>query len=293
MDTSWQLIADSGSTKTTWCLISEDRQTVLHTPGISPYFLSREQILASLKTEVIPGLGLPVSAIREIHYYGTGLGDAANRQLLQGILETLFPGSTVFTSDDLQGAARALCGREKGIACILGTGSNSCYYDGGKVASNNPGLGFILGDEGSGAFLGKKVIQYYLYHTFDQELCEAFDLQYQTNKSEILDKVYRQPVPNRYLASFAHFLDEHRGHFMVENILEDGLNEFFFTHIVKYPECWEYPIHFTGGVAWAFRDVIHSLCMAYELQQGRILKAPIEGLAAFHNTQSKTGPGKI
>lgn len=293
MDTSWQLIADSGSTKTTWCLVSKDRKTELRTQGISPYFLSREQILASLKTEVIPKLEVPVAAIREVHYYGTGLGDPANRQLLQQILETVFPQSAVFTCNDLEGAARALCGREKGIACILGTGSNSCYYDGGKVVANNPGLGFILGDEGSGAFLGKKVIQYYLYHTFDQELSEAFDLQYRTHKSEILDHVYRQPVPNRYLASFTHFLGAHRGHFMVENILEDGLNEFFFTHIVKYPECWEYPIHFTGGVAWAFRDVIGALCKAYELQEGRILKAPIEGLVAFHAAESKIDPGKI
>jgi N-acetylglucosamine kinase-like BadF-type ATPase len=292
-DTPWQLIADSGSTKTTWCVVSRDASTELHTQGISPYFLTRDQILDILETEVAPKLGVPATSIREVHYYGTGLGAPANRQMLTEVLETTFPAAGVFAGDDLLGAARALCGRDKGVACILGTGSNSCFYDGSQIVANNPGLGFILGDEGSGAVLGRKVIQYYLYHTFDEELSGAFDRKYQTTKSEILDKVYRKPFPNRYLASFSHFLNAYRGHFMIENILEDGLNDFFFTHVVKYPGCWEYPVHFTGGVAWAFRDVIASLCDSYELQLGHILKAPIEGLVAYHRAGSAPEGGKI
>lgn len=287
MNTSWQLIADSGATKTTWCILSADRKKMVRTQGISPYFLSREQIRHLLEKELIPKMGVPAASIGKVYYYGTGLGDPHNRRLLKSILQAAFPGSDVFTDHDLMGAARALCGREKGIACILGTGSNSCYYNGRKVAANNPGLGFILGDEGSGAFLGKKLVQYYLYHTFDAELAQAFDLQYQTDKNEILDKVYHQPYPNRYLAAFSRFLSLHRGHFMIENIIEDGLNEFFFHHICKYAESWKYPIHFTGGVAWAFRDVVRGLCRTYELQAGTILKAPMEGLVAFHRAETE------
>ena len=184
---------------------------------------------------------------------------------------------------DLLGAARALCKDEKGIACILGTGCNSCYYDGKKVVKNSPGLGYVLGDEGSGAYLGKKVLQYYLYKTFDEELMFAFEKKYNTDVDEILNRVYKQPQPNRYLASFALFLAENRNHYMIENIIEDGLNDFFFTHLCKYRESWLYPVHFTGSIAFGFKDVIKSLCNSYEMELGNIIKQPIDGLVHYHN----------
>jgi N-acetylglucosamine kinase-like BadF-type ATPase len=183
---------------------------------------------------------------------------------------------------DILGAARALCKKEKGIACILGTGSNSCYYNGSKIIRNSPGLGYVLGDEGSGASLGKKVIQYYLYNTFDEELRARFDAKYVTTSQEILDNVYKKPLPNRYLASFALFLAENRGHYMIENIIEDGLNDFFFQHVCKYGESWKYPIHFVGGIAHGFQDVIRDMAEAYGLETGTILNAPMDGLVAFH-----------
>ena len=180
------------------------------------------------------------------------------------------------------GAARALCKNEKGIACILGTGCNSCYYNGKKVIKNSPGLGYVLGDEGSGAYLGKKVLQHYLYNTFDEELMFAFDKKYNTNADEILNHVYKQPQPNRYLASFAIFLSENRHHYMIENIIEDGLNDFFFTHLRKYHESWLYPIHFTGSIAYGFKDVIASLCNSYEMELGNIIKQPMDELVKYH-----------
>jgi N-acetylglucosamine kinase-like BadF-type ATPase len=145
-------------------------------------------------------------------------------------------------------------------------------------------LGYVLGDEGSGAYLGRKVLQYFLYNTFDEDLRARFDATYVTNASEILDHVYKQPLANRYLASFALFLAENRGHFMVENIVEDGLNDFFFQHIIKYREAWTHPVHFVGGVAWGFRDVVKDLCGNYELTLGAILKNPMEGLLDYHAT---------
>jgi N-acetylglucosamine kinase-like BadF-type ATPase len=180
-------------------------------------------------------------------------------------------------------AARAVCGTEKGIACILGTGSNSCYYDGKKIIKNSPGLGYVLGDEGSGAYLGKKVIQYYLYGTFDDELRGRFDLTYMTNAAEILENVYKKPLPNRYLAGFAKFLVENRGHYMIENIIEDGLNDFFFSHLCKYNEVWKYPVSFAGSVAFGFKDVLQQLCNSYEFELGNVMKNPMEGLIEYHS----------
>jgi N-acetylglucosamine kinase-like BadF-type ATPase len=276
------LIADSGSTKTTWCVLTAQGTTMVDTQGISPYFLNASQIREVLTGELLPQIENPPEEITHVYYYGTGLGDDNNKALLAGVLAEVFSQSDIQVTHDLMGAAHALCGRDKGVASILGTGSNSCVFDGTRILRNNPGLGFILGDEGSGAFLGKKVVQYYLYHTFDPDLTERFDQKYHTDKAAILDQVYRKPYPNRYLAGFSLFLSENRGHFMVENIIEDGLNEFFFHHLCKYPESWETPVHFTGGIAWAFRDVVLQLCDSYELTAGQILKAPMEGLIRYY-----------
>src|SRR5258706_6416721 len=170
------LIADSGSTKCEWCLLHDERKKTMLTKGISPYFLNREQIIALLQKELLPKL--KQVNIDEIYFYGTGLKDDNNKRLLRSVLKKLFPGSHTEVQTDLLAAARALCKKEKGICCILGTGSNSCFYNGRKIVKNSPGIGYVLWDEGSGAHLGKKVIQYFLYNTFDEELMLAFGKKY-------------------------------------------------------------------------------------------------------------------
>ncbi len=275
-----KLIADSGSTKTEWCIPGVSKSYSFLTDGISPYFLDTGQISALISTQLMPQI--KKFDITEIFYYGTGCLNPANRKMVNKALRQNFPGAVVEVDHDLMGAARALCGHEKGLACILGTGSNSCYYNGKKIVKNSPGLGYVLGDEGSGAYLGKKVLQYYLYNTFDEDLRSRFDAKYVTTPSEILDNIYKKPLANRYLASFTLFLAENRGHYMIENIIEDGLNDFFFNHIYKYGESWKYPIHFIGGVAFEFRDVLQDLAGEYELTIGKIMKNPMEGLAAYH-----------
>ncbi|HVM89126.1 MAG TPA: hypothetical protein VMT76_13130 [Puia sp.] len=274
------LIADSGSTKCEWCLLSKGRKKIIYTIGISPYFLNGTQIEELLNRDLVPKLKTTVDAV---YYYGTGLGSSDNINILKKVLKKIFKGARIEANEDTLAAARALCGETKGIACILGTGSNSCYFNGKKIVKGSPGLGYVLGDEGSGAYLGKKVLQYYLYDTFDEELRYRFDAKYVTSRMEILEKVYRQPLPNRYLASFAIFLAENRGHYMVENIIEDGLNDFFFTHLCKFSEIWKYPVHFVGGVAYGFRDVIKELCNSYEFHLGSVLQKPMDGLVKFHN----------
>lgn len=278
---SVKLIADSGATKCEWCLIDGSSKKKIMTSGISPYFLNAEQIEQLLLKNLVPKLKNAV--VEEVHFYGTGLSNKNNVLILKKVLKKLFKKAKIAVETDLTAAARALCGKKKGIACILGTGSNSCFYDGKKITKNSPGIGYVLGDEGSGAYLGKKVIQYYLYQTFDEELMTSFQKRFLVTPIGILENVYKKPLANRYLASFAIFLAENRGHYMIENIIEDGLNDFFFTHIYKYKESWTHPINFIGSIAFGFKDVLQELCNSYELDLGKVQKAPMKGLIDFHS----------
>jgi glucosamine kinase len=277
---SIKLIADSGSTKAEWCLINGKVKKTFLTQGLSPYFLSTEQIQHIIATELKTKIKNTI--VDEVFFYGTGCSNPQNILLVKKALQKNFSSAKVHVDHDLMGAAKALCGSTKGVACILGTGANSCAYNGKKITKNSPGLGYVLGDEGSGAYLGKKVVQYYLYNTFDEDLMERFNAKFKTNKVEILENVYKKPLPNRYLASFAMFLAENRGHYMIENIIEDGLNDFFFNHIYKYRESWTLPINFVGSIAFGFKDVLKEMCNAYQLQLGKVIKKPMDGLIKYH-----------
>ena len=277
---SIKLIADSGATKAEWGLIHEGKHKIIVTQGISPYFLSPEDIKKLLIKELRPKIKVRLD---EIYFYGTGLFDPANVLMMKKVLKQVFPGSKTYADHDIMGAARALCGTKKGIACNLGTGIFSCYYDGKKIVKSRPGLGYALGDEGSGAYLGKKVIQYYLYEIFDEDLRYRFNKKYHIDRAAIVENVYKKPFPNRYLASFALFLAENRGHYMIENIIEDGLNDFFFYHLCKYSETLRYPINFVGSVAFGFKDVLQQLCNSYKFELGKVSKKPIQALLDYHS----------
>ena len=276
-----KLIADSGATKEEWCMVKDNKRKTIFTQGISPYFLSTAQIKDLVENELKPHI--KKASVDQIFYYGTGCANPDNAKSVKKALQQVFPGSAVTVNHDLMAAARSLCQHQKGIACILGTGSNSCFYNGKKIVKNSPGLGYVLGDEASGAYLGKKVIQHYLYKTFDDDLVARFDAKYVTNASEILENVYKKPLPNRYLATFTMFLAENRGHYMIENIIEDGINDFFFTHLCKYKEAWNLPVNFVGSVASGFKDVLQQLCQSYEFELGTVLKNPMQGLVEYHS----------
>lgn len=275
------LIADSGSTKCEWCFISGTRKQIINTQGASPYFLSETQIITLIQKELLPSLKNKIPD--DIYFYGTGCAAAANRAIVQRAIKKVFPQAAVEVEHDLTGAARALCGKKRGIVGILGTGSNSGYYNGNKIIHNSPGLGYVLGDEGSGAYLGKKVLQHYLYKTFDSELLGAFHKKYQIVAADILEAVYKRPLPNRYIASFAMFLKENRGNYMIENIIEDGLRDFFSIHLSRYSESGKVPVFFTGSVAFGFQDILKDLCKIFGWQTGRFLAKPMQGLIAYHN----------
>jgi N-acetylglucosamine kinase-like BadF-type ATPase len=277
------LIVDSGSTKTNWCFLRNGQKPVFFkTPGINPFLQGKNDIAQMLEREL--KWNHSKYEVDKINYYGAGASSADNKKTLAKILKHHFYTKNVEVQSDLMAAARALCGDKKGIVCILGTGSSSCYYDGKKIKEQLPSLGYIAGDEGSGNYMGKRILQYYTYGTFDTELRMAFEMRFGNDVKEIIRKLYAEPYPNRYLASFVPLLKENRGHYMVENIIEDCLNDFFHSSILKYRESWNLPLYFSGSVAHEFRDVIKNLCNQYELEIGQVEKDPMKGLIKYYSS---------
>ena len=274
------IIADSGATKCQWTVVQSQKKYTLQSIGISPYFLSAAEIQALVSKTFKNKIKL--ESVEAVYFYGTGLSNPQNVSQLKKALQAVFTKAKLDIQTDLVAAARATCQNSKGVACILGTGSNTGFYNGKKITKNSPGLGYVLGDEGSGTYLGKKVIQYYLYKTFDEDIMSRFEKKFHTTKDEILNKIYKEPTPNKYLATFTEFLVENRGHYMIENIIEDGLNDFFYAHIIKMNEAWLYPIHFVGSVAFGFKDILRQLALSYEIELGTIVKSPMQGLITYH-----------
>ncbi len=250
------------------------------TQGINPYLQSKEYIATMLKNE-LPWDNKEFKA-DHLHYFGAGASNPEKQKFLCDILVDHFKIKKTEVQSDMLAACRALCGSDPGIVCILGTGSASCYYNGKKIKEQQPSLGYIAGDEGGGNYMGKRILQYYTYVTFDQELRMAFEMKFGNDIREIINTLYHQPNPNRYLASLVVLLKENRGHYMVENIIEDCLNDFFHTSILKHRNSWKLPLYFSGSVAYEFRDVLENLCGQYELEIGSVIKSPMDGLIKYY-----------
>jgi N-acetylglucosamine kinase-like BadF-type ATPase len=271
------LVADSGSTKTNWCLSESNDKQYFVTSGINPFFLEKEEIMDIFREE------FPVftSSVSEIYFYGAGC-TPEKQPILQSVLNQYFQAKKTEVFSDLLGAARSLCGNESGIACILGTGSNSCYYDGKQVRKNIPPLGFILGDEGSGAVLGKKLIVGILKDNITTEIKTDFFNTYKTTPAEIIDSVYRQTFPNRYLAQFTIFIAEHIEFPEIRQLVENSFSEFVTKNILQYKSADRFPVHFTGSVAYYFQEILGSVIRKFGLTLGKIVKDPLPGLVAYH-----------
>lgn len=275
------LIAESGSTKTDWCLLSNGKKKMLKTQGINPFFLLENEIISIFQEEL--KLDLKKVNIDEIHFYGAGINSEDKKKLIEKCLKIYFGVKKVYSYSDILAAARSTCQHQKGITCILGTGSNTCYFDGKKIGFKTKSLGYVLGDEGGGTHLGRKVLQYYLHEIFDQELKHKFETQFESSSESILENLYRKPFPNRYLAQFANFVLVNRGHYMIENIAEDCLNDLFINHLLRYPQIHKLPVHFTGSVAFHLKDIVKNMCEQYEIKLGTIIQKPLSGLVAFHS----------
>jgi glucosamine kinase len=274
------LIADSGSTKTTWCLADQEgknRKFIL-TSGINPYYQQESGILGKLQNE----FNEPFKDIRAIHFYGAGCTNPAVNQVVAGPLKEFFHAAHIEVNTDLMAAARALCGRSPGIACILGTGSNSCYYDGENIANHVSPLGFILGDEGSGAVLGRNLLSDILKKQLPASLVTLFFEEYPVTAAEIMENIYRKPFPNRYAAQFSKFLYSHSDKPEIRQLLSHSFLAFFTRNVLQYPEAFLFPVHFSGSIAFYFQELLKEIAGSFGLKPGKFVQDPIEGLVEYH-----------
>ncbi|MBR6628396.1 MAG: ATPase [Bacteroidaceae bacterium] len=275
------LIADSGSTKTDWCLCNEGTPILaVQTQGINPYHQTEEAIEQVLAEELLPQLTLQPAFLCVI-FYGAGCAnDTACGRVREAIQKVLATDDIIIHSD-LLGAARALCGHEEGIACVLGTGSNSCLFDGKDIIANVPPLGYILGDEGSSAVLGRRLVGDCLKNQLPEAVRNEFLAEYNLTQETILEKVYRQPLANRFLASLTPFLSKHREVPEVHALLVESFVDFFVRNVKQYRRPW-LPIHFVGSIANVFKAELKEAAESLGMELGCILKSPMEGLVKYH-----------
>jgi N-acetylglucosamine kinase-like BadF-type ATPase len=277
------LLADGGSTKTDWCLVENGKQvTRTLTRGSNPLFHTLEDLQAEWSETVIPlAAG---DRIEAIHFYGAGCFSEETKSSVRTALLTCWPETPVIEVDsDLLGAARGLCGRHAGIACILGTGSNSCAYDGKNICKHIPPLGFILGDEGSGVALGKRLIGACLRDLLTPELKEAFFEHFGLTRETILHKVYHAPEPNRFLAALSPFLLQHSTDTTIRTIVHEAFRDFFLKTVLRYDHS-HLPVHFTGSIAFHYRQILREAASGLHLSIDSICSSPMEGLIRYHSS---------
>lgn len=282
------LIADSGSTKTDWRLIDEKKQ--IHqfaTQGINPYFNSSEQIISLLKSELISQLKSTIWNLEsEIFFYGAGCRVEDKKKIVEKALSEVFPKSKIEIYTDMLGAAHSLCGKNPGIAAILGTGANTCYYDGKRIVENRTSTGYILGDEGSGAHIGKTFIQAFLNDEMPKDIAERFVARFKLSKDDIIDAVYRQPMPNRFLASFSKFIYQNLKEQFIIDLVAGCFHQFFDKHICKYEKHKEVKLSCTGSVAFYYSNILRAVALEKGVSIDTITETPIAGLTLYHLGES-------
>ncbi len=274
-----QLIADSGSTKVDWRAIKDDGSIVeISTEGINPVFITPEEIVKILSQKLLPVIG---PGVKNVYFYGAGVVSPQLIATLSESFKKVFPESETFAASDVLAAARALCGHNPGIACIMGTGSNSCFYDGENIAKNVRAGGFILGDEASGGVLGKKLISDFIKGLLPAHIQAEFDKRYDLDYMKVVEKVYKQPMPSRFLASFAPFINEFIADPYMENLVNTSFDEFFKRNISQY-DYKNHTVNFVGSIAYYFKDKLVAAAERNGMKVGRVLKTPIEGLVEYH-----------
>ena len=274
------LIADGGSTKTEWILI-EGQQVVLRflTKGFNPNYTDWETITVIISSEFPPDCP---DDVEKINYYGSGCGNEKNCQLVSAALQQRFPTAEIHVAHDLMAAAHGLLGHEKGIACILGTGANSCLYDGKNIVNQAVSLGYLVGDEGSGTHIGKNVLRSYFYGFMPADLKQEFEAYYQLTYKDFIDKLYHFPQPNMYLADFCKFAGEHQNHPYIRKICSDCFNDFIRIFIERYDVCKELKVSFVGSVAYHFQPIMKTCIEEKGLHLGKIIQSPADGLIDYY-----------
>ncbi len=276
------LIVDSGSTKTDWAFYNPKGLKVFKTQGINPYHQTPAAITDIIRNELISQTSdYPGQEVKELHYYGAGCANQSICLQMCNILKEFFPNAAISVESDMLGAARALCGRSEGVACVLGTGSNSCLYNGQAIVDQVPSLGYILGDEGSSVALGKRLIGDCLKRQLPESVCNEFLERYGLTKDSIIESVYRQPMPNRFIAGFAPFLYEKRNIPEVHKLLIYCFREFFTRNVINYHKPW-LPVHFVGSLAANFSQELTETAESVGMAIGKIEASPLTGLLDYH-----------
>ena len=279
------VIAESGSTKTHWVLL--EKGAILKdfmSLGINPYTQKPSEIEGIIGMEVFPEL--KDTDISNIYFYGASCSSNENKAMVRSAINTFLPKIDVFVEHDVMASAIGLFGKKKGIACILGTGSNSCFYDGYTLFQDNPALGYILGDEGSGAWLGKRLLRDFLYHNLPDNLYKILQHERGLDKEQILNKVYKEAAPNRWLASFAPLIKEHIEEEYCLGIVKESFHDFFRYHIDCFYEYKKYPVGVVGSIGYHFSDILRAIAIEYDYKLEKIIQSPMEGLIEFHGKPS-------
>lgn len=281
------IIADGGSTKTNWCLLNkENKKVYFNTEGYNPYFIDSPGIIQSLRNNLPDNLD--INSIEHVSFYGAGCSNAEKNEVVASALRTVFTKAKVFVSHDLLAAARALLGNEPGFAAILGTGTNTCYYDGQEITLNIDSLGYMLGDEGSGSYIGRRLLRDYMRGSMPQELMDAFDRTYGYSHDEILDRIYKKPLPNRFLASFSKFLyDNNNVQPYARTVIKDSFTAFFRDLVSRYPDYQKYSFNCIGSVGYNFRDVLVEVSNEFGMKVGNVVRSPIDDLVQYHINELK------
>ena len=291
------LLADSGSTKVHWCLVTASGQcSDVFTDGINPLFQTTIAMQNSICNQLLPQIAplLWAGTLTHVFFYGAGC-TPEKKVFVQKALEAVFKKAEVHVESDMLGAARGLLGRSAGVACILGTGSGSCFYNGGSIEWAVPSLGYILGDEGSAAVLGKRLVGDLLKNQLGDDLKEAFFAEYETSMADIIEKVYRQPFPNRFLAKLSKFCADHLGDKRIHDLVYDHFVLFIRRNLVQYFEKNDQMVNdkmvndqivngvgFVGSVAYYYKPILEEAMAAEGLPIGAVLRDPIEGLKEYH-----------
>lgn len=275
------LLADSGSTKTDWGLVENGIMTKsLRTAGMNPFQMSEDEIREEIKTHLVPEL--PTTTVAEVHFYGAGCTKEKQPVVERALRANITIEGECEVASDMLGAARGICGHKPGIACILGTGSNSCAYDGEQLAGNVSPLGFILGDEGSGAVLGKLLVGDVLKNQMPEHIRKKFFDKFQLTPAEIIDRVYRQPKPNTFLASFVPFLNENIDEPKVYSLVKESFRSFLRRNVMQYEGWQTLPIGFNGSIAKYYKQPLVEALEEEGMHLGRIIQAPMEALVEYH-----------
>lgn len=281
------VVVDSGSTKADWKMVNSAGTKTISTMGFNPVFHTENKIYQELQ-EAFDGGVKPAEAM-QVYYYGAGCWDEKLKGVVNNALSRIFYNADIEVEHDLLGAARATCGKAPGIACILGTGSNSCLYDGARVTDNVTNLGYLLGDEGSGTHLGKSLIRAYFYRELPRKLKEKLDEAYPGGKQEMLSHIYGKETPNVYLASFTRFMSQNIEHPFIQRLLYNSFGEFIDRHARKYHNHLSLPIHFIGSIAFYFQDIIRAVLEERAMSSGIFIQKPIDNLVAFHTKNQAHG----